>query len=182
LTAGAQASQMHRMRTLPLRFVTLAGSFAILIAAAGPLGCSGKHSPPDSSRTQPSATSSSTVAAPAPVASTATPPGNDRAARKAQYCARHDAMKHLMTPKCQACLKGPPPKDQPSCLANGTAFKACARGVPEAKNRSSLQCAMGCGVQCACSLECFEKDLPDCMDSYLATLDCVATACEAACK
>jgi len=67
-------------------------------------------------------------------------------------------------------------------VANGTAFKACARGAPSAKNRESLDCAMRCGIQCSCSLDCFEKSLPDCIDSYLATLDCVATACEAACK
>jgi hypothetical protein len=170
------------MRTrLPLRVVILLGSAAVLIAAVGSIGCSKKLL---GLGTHPSATPSSTVAAPAPapVASSATPPVNDRAARKAAYCARHDAMKRMATPKCQACLKGPPPKDQPACLANGIAFRNCARAVPEAKNSSSLACALRCGVQCSCSLECFEKDLPQCMDSYLATLDCVATNCESVCK
>jgi hypothetical protein len=67
-------------------------------------------------------------------------------------------------------------------MANGTAFKACVRAAPAAKNQSSLQCAAACGVACACSLDCFENDMPECFDAYLATVDCVAAACEAACK
>jgi hypothetical protein len=130
---------------------------------------------PSGSAARPNATAPAT-----PAASTKAAP-NDRAARKAEYCKHHDAMKGLLTPKCQQCLQGSP-KAKAMCEAHAAAKNACEKKVPDARTKEGLSCMVECGVQCNCTLACYEKSMPECIDAYLTTIACVESACEDSCK
>jgi hypothetical protein len=162
----------------------------LLVWSAGSWSCSrpaGDAAPAPSAlataRSAPSATARASKPRSPTVAKvpTAAPPVDPRAARKTEYCSRHDRLRHLTSPKCQACLKGGS-KLVASCKDLAEPFKACQRKVAKERQRDGLMCAASCGLACACSLDCYEKYQPECLDGYLTMIGCAELACESECK
>jgi len=152
-----------------------------LTSVLGPLGCCKKDAPSDSSSAQASASAVTSGGAVPSVGTSAAPGGSERDARKAAYCKRHNELKNLATPKCQACLTRDK-KVMAACEAQGKAFQACQKAIPRAKQNESVICMASCGIECNCSLACFEKYAPTCVEAYTNMFECVEKACEAPCK